>query len=143
MILCDANLLLYAYNSVAKEHSPAANWLETVLSGSEVVGFCWPVISAFVRISTNPSAFPSPLSMDEAVGYVNEWLDQKNSAVVAPGPDHWLTFSRLLKEGKVRGSAATDAEIAAYSIEYGAILHTADRGFARFPNLKFLNPLGS
>jgi len=143
MILCDVNLLLYAYNPTAKEHTLAVNWLETILSGSEAVAFCWPVISAFLRVSTNPRAFLDPLTMPEAIQHVNEWLERKNSTVTVPGPEHWLIFSQLLGEGQVRGAMTTDAEIAAYAVEYGAVLHTADRGFARFPNLKTLNPLGS
>jgi uncharacterized protein len=34
-----------------------------------------------------------------------------------------------------------DAEIAALTIEYGGVLHTADRDFARFPGLRWVNPL--
>ena len=142
MILCDSNLLLYAYNPTAREHTLAVNWLETILSGSELVGFCWPVLSAFLRIGTNPRAFIDPLTMSEAIQHVNEWLEQKNSTLIVPGPDHWLIFSNLLVEGKVRGPMTTDAEIAAYALEHGAVLHTADRGFSRFPGLKTLNPLG-
>ena len=143
MIVCDANLLLYAYNPTAREHTVAANWLETSLSGSELVGFCWPVISAFLRISTSPRAFLDPLTMEEAIGHVNEWVEQKNSTVLVPSPDHWVIFTQLLKEGKIRGAMTSDAEIATYAVENGAVLHTADRGFSRFPDLKFLNPLGS
>lgn len=80
--------------------------------------------------------------MSEAIQHVNEWLEQKNSTLIVPGPDHWLIFSNLLVEGKVRGPMTTDAEIAAYALEHGAVLHTADRGFSRFPGLKTLNPLG-
>lgn len=143
MIVCDANLLLYAYNPTAKEHTVAVNWLETVLSGSELVGFCWPVISAFLRISTSFRAFLDPLTMEQAIGHVNEWLEQKNSTVLVPSADHWVIFTELLKEGKIRGSMTTDAEIGTYAVEHGAVLHTADRGFSRFPSVKTLNPLGS
>lgn len=143
MIVCDANLLLYAYNSVIKEHTVAVNWLETILSGSETVGFCWPVISAFLRISTSSQAFVNPLTMEQAVSDVNEWLGRPNSAVLAPTTEHWMIFTRMLEEGNVRGRTTTDAEIAAYTIEHGAVLHTADRDFRRFSSLQIMNPLGS
>ena len=143
MIVCDANLLLYAYNPTAKEHTVAANWLETILSGSEVVGFCWPVISAFLRVSTSPRVFLDPLEMEEAVARASEWFEQKNSTVLAPSSDHWVIFTRLIREGKIRGPMTTDAEIATYAVENGAVLHTADRGFSRFPGLRVENPLGN
>jgi hypothetical protein len=81
--------------------------------------------------------------MDEAVQHVNEWLERRNSAVVTPTPEHWLVFSNLLCEGKVRGPLTTDAEIAAYAIEYGAVLYTTDRDFGRFVSLQTINPLGN
>jgi hypothetical protein len=47
----------------------------------------------------------------------------------------------MLLEGKVRGPLATDAQLAALTIEYGGVLYTADRDFARFPGLRWVNPL--
>jgi predicted nucleic acid-binding protein len=47
----------------------------------------------------------------------------------------------MLVEGQVRGPDATDAQLAAMTIEYGGVLHTTDRGFARFPGLRWVNPL--
>jgi hypothetical protein len=35
----------------------------------------------------------------------------------------------------------TDAQLAALTIEYGGILCTTDRDFARFPGLSWVNPL--
>jgi hypothetical protein len=141
VILCDANLLLYAYNRDALENARAVRWLENSLSGGETVAFCWPVISAFLRISTNLRTFTKPLSMSEAIGHVDEWLARKNSAVVGPTSEHWLIFSKLLSDAGVRGPMTTDAEIATYAIEHGAVLHTADHGFARFRAVKTFHPL--
>jgi uncharacterized protein len=47
----------------------------------------------------------------------------------------------MLVEGQVTGPLVTDAEIAALTIEYGGVLHTTDRDFARFPGLRWVNPL--
>ena len=143
MILCDANVLLYAYNPTAREHTGARNWLETALTGSEWVGFCWPVLSCFLRLSTSSRAYLDPLSMEEAIEIVNSWLHRANAQLVLPTDRHWVVFSRLLNEGKVRGPLTSDAEIAAYAIEHGASLATTDRDFSRFPGLTSFNPLGS
>jgi predicted nucleic acid-binding protein len=35
----------------------------------------------------------------------------------------------------------TDAQLAALTIEHGGVLHTTDRDFARFPGLRWTNPL--
>jgi predicted nucleic acid-binding protein len=34
-----------------------------------------------------------------------------------------------------------DAVLASIALEHGAILHTTDRDFSRFPGLKWTNPL--
>ena len=50
MILVDANLLLYAEDSRSDAHEAARTWWDAQLSGSEPVGLCWPVLTAFIRI---------------------------------------------------------------------------------------------
>jgi predicted nucleic acid-binding protein len=44
-------------------------------------------------------------------------------------------------DGQVRGPLITDAQLAALAVEYGGVLHTTDRDFARFPGLRWMNPL--
>jgi len=41
----------------------------------------------------------------------------------------------------VQGPVTTDAQLAALTIESGGVLHTTDRDFARFPGLRWVNPL--
>ena len=53
MILVDANILLYAEDSVSESHDAARTWWDEQLSGSEPVALCWPVVTAFIRIGRN------------------------------------------------------------------------------------------
>jgi predicted nucleic acid-binding protein len=53
MILVDANLLLYAYDSARTRTSGGAGWLEDVLAKPKPVLFPWQSIHTF-RIATNP-----------------------------------------------------------------------------------------
>src|SRR5262250_2784874 len=75
MILLDANLLLYAYNSSAEQHENAREWLEEVFSGHGPVALSWPTILAFLRITTHPR-LPHALSQADAAQIVSEWLDR-------------------------------------------------------------------
>jgi len=50
MMLADANLLLYAYNTDADQHNSAREWLELSLSGPDLFGLTWQTIMAFIRI---------------------------------------------------------------------------------------------
>ena len=140
MILVDANLLLYAYNNRAEEHEKAKDWLSETLSGDEPVAFCWPVIMAFLRLATSPRIFSRPLSRSEAVVIVAEWLERPQAVILTPGERHWEIFQKLAVEGKVSSALFSDCHLAALAVEHGAVVHTTDRDFARFPNLKFQNP---
>jgi uncharacterized protein len=141
VIFVDANLLLYAYNASADEHSSAKAWLERALSGAEPVALCWPVLLAFLRISTNSRAFPHPLSRLEAMLAVSSWLERPQAVVVSAEQSHWELLQRLLSEGKISGPLVSDAHLAAMTMEHGGTLYTTDRDFSRFPNLRFVNPL--
>lgn len=79
--------------------------------------------------------------MDRAIGIAQQWIDLKNVRLLIPGERYWSLLQIMLIEGQVNGRSVTDAALAALTIEYGAVLHTADRGFARFPGLRWINPL--
>jgi toxin-antitoxin system PIN domain toxin len=83
----------------------------------------------------------NPLSVDEAAAIVADWLERPMVTLLNPGERHWETLCDLMAKGQARGSLIMDAHLAALAIEHGAILATSDRDFARFPGLKFFNPL--
>ena len=141
MILVDVNLLLYAYNTSAEHHKKASRWLEDVLSGHEPMALAWTVILAFLRLTSNRRIFPHPLSRAEAARVIAGWLDRSQAVIVNPGENHWEILQRTMSEGKASGPLIADAHLAALAIEHGATLYTTDRDFARFPKLKFQNPL--
>jgi uncharacterized protein len=142
VIVPDINLLLYANNPVAREYTVAQNWVESILNGNEAVGFCWPVLSGFIRISTSPRALLDPLDIRTAIELVEDYIGRENVVILSATDRHWLIFSDLLVKAKVRGAMTSDAEIATLVIENGGTLYTTDHGFSRYPGLKFVNPLG-
>ena len=79
--------------------------------------------------------------MEEAAARVEEWAALPMVHLLAPSDRHWDFFRRMLVEGKASGPLTTDAQLAALTIENGGILYTTDRDFARFPGLKWVNPL--
>jgi len=68
-------------------------------------------------------------------------MNLPRARVLTPGERHWSLLRRMLLDGQARGPMATDAQLAALTIEYGGVLHTTDRDFARFPGLRWVNPL--
>jgi toxin-antitoxin system PIN domain toxin len=137
----DANLLLYAYNGDSPHFLAASSFVNDAFSGSELVGLPWQVIWAFLRLSTTNRVFAKPASMDRAIDIVQQWIDLKHVRLLGPGDRHWRVFRQVLIQGKVRGPLTTDAELAALTIEHGGTLYTTDRDFARFPGLRWVNPL--
>lgn len=142
MIVIDANLLIYAYDLDSAHHKKSHSWLEEALSGVEAVGLPWQSVSAFLRVITNRRLSGMRVSLQQAVQVVDEWLQQPNVQMLVPADQHWSVLRQMILEGQASGPLVSDAEIAAITIEHGAVLHTADRDFARFPGLRWKNPLG-
>lgn len=143
MILTDANLLLYAYNPDAAGHTRAREWIEGSLSAPDLFAFSWQTITAFIRIGTNPRAFPNPFTVVEATEIVSEWLARPQAVILTPGERHWAILRELLTQGQAAGPLAMDAHLAALAIEHGAVLATTDRDFSRFLGLQIINPISA
>lgn len=141
MIVIDVNLLIYAYDTATPEHARARTWLEDVFSGSDLIGLPWLSVWAFLRVLTYPGQAGERLSMEHAVEIVQQWLEMPNVRLLNPGERHWTILREVLESGGVRGKLTSDAALAALAMEYGGVLYTNDRDFARFPGLRWVNPL--
>jgi uncharacterized protein len=141
VIVLDANLLIYSYNVGSSHHVGARAWFESTLSRVEVVGLPWQAVSAFLRVMTNPKLPAERFDLEQAARIVDLWLAHPNVQVLTPGVGYWPLFRRMVIEGRAAGPRVSDAAIAALTMEYGGVLHTADRDFARFPGLRWTNPL--
>ena len=130
----DVNVLLYAKNSDAREHSRARAWLEEALSGAEPVGFAWVVLLGFLRIATRLS---SPLPAPEALDTIDEWLERPNGEIVHPTRRHPQLLRELVERSGTAGNLTTDAHLAALTMEHGATLSSFDGDFHRFAGLRF------
>jgi len=141
VIVLDVNILLYAYDSTSSHHVKARAWIEQTFSGGVLVGLPWNTILAFLRIVTNTRLQGRRFTVEEAIQIVQSWIEQPNVRLLGPGEGHWSMLSQILMAGQVRGPLVPDAEIAALTLECGGVLHTTDRDFARFPGLRWTNPL--
>jgi uncharacterized protein len=141
MILVDANLLLYAANQVAAEHERARRWLDDRLNGTVPVGLPWPSLLAFVRLATNPLVVRHPIPPAEAWRQVEEWLTCGAAWTPLPGGAHREIVCAFLTASWMTSRLVPDAHLAALAVEHGLTLQSTDGDFARFPNLKWENPL--
>lgn len=141
MILPDINLLIHAYNSESPQHAAAKAWWEEQLNGVKPVGLAWVALLGFIRIVTHPAVLARPLPVRAACGHVRSWLDRPQAAVVQPGDRHADILFGLLESVGSAGNLTTDAHLAALAIEHQAELTSTDADFARFPGLRWSNPL--
>jgi toxin-antitoxin system PIN domain toxin len=141
VILVDANLLLYAEDSLSERHAAARSWWDERLSGSAPVCLCWPVLTAFIRVGTNPRLHRRPLARNEACGRVQSWFGQPCVRLIHPTVKHWPLFQAMLKESNAEGNLVSDAHLAALAVEHNCVLQSTDTDFARFRTLKWENPI--
>jgi toxin-antitoxin system PIN domain toxin len=141
VILVDANLLLYAANSAASDHAEARAWLDDRLNGSTRVGLPWASLLAFVRIATNPAIVRNPVSAAVAWRQCKAWLACEVVWIPLPGARHAQVLESLLAHRFMTSRLVPDAHLAALAIEHGLTLFSSDGDFAKFPQLKWENPL--
>lgn len=111
MILPDVNVLVYAHREDTPHHRACRDWLESVVNADSVFGLSDLVAGGFVRIVTHPRIF------------------------------RWRIFRRLCREAGAKGNLVPDAWFAAMAMEHGCEWITTDGDFARFPGLRWRNPL--
>jgi len=143
VILVDANILLYAEDQLGPQHEVAREWWDAQLSAASPVCLCWSVLCAFIRIGTSSRVFERPLSLKQAIARVQSWLDQPCTRLIHPTERHWTVLRALLIEGQALGNLVSDAHLAALAVQHGCTLMSTDRDFARFPNIKWKNPLST
>ena len=139
MILVDANLLVYASAPKTPQHTAARDWLDECLNGTARVGLPWPSLLAFMRIVSNPRLFEHA-SLADAREQVRSWLSLPTTWVPSPTDAHAGILDELLA-GESAHRLVPDAHLAALALEHGLVLCSSDGDFARFPQLRWENPL--
>ena len=141
MIIPDVNLLVFAHNDRAREHAKARAWWEECLNGKTPVGLPWVSMGGFLRLTTHPRVLAHPMNITTAVAHVREWLEQPPVRLLQPSAKFVDLFLHYLEELGSAGNLTTDAHLAALAVENQAELHSSDADFARFPGLRWINPL--
>lgn len=140
MLLADVNVLVYAFRRDAPGHQRYASWLGELIDSDTAFALADLVLSGFLRIVTHPAIFNPPSPVDRAIAFVEQVRNRPHAVTVAPGPRHWGIFTALCRQTAATGNVVPDAFLAALAIESGCEWITTDRGFARFPGLRWRHP---
>lgn len=141
MKLLDVNILVAAHREDAEQHHSIRPWLESQLENPPGIALSDLVLSGFVRVVTHPKIFKIPTPLEQALEFAVDLRARSSVTVVRPGINHWEIFLGLCRSADARGNLVPDAYHAALAIEYGLEWITFDRGFARYPRLRWSCPL--
>jgi toxin-antitoxin system PIN domain toxin len=141
LILVDTNILIYSFINLFPNHRDAQNWLNQVLDGTDRVGLPWASLLGFLRVATNPRVFSQAAPIADAWAQVVAWLQCDTAWVPEPTERHSIVLGELLALPGIHGNLIPDAHLAALAIEHGLTLCSTDGDFARFPGLRWINPL--
>ena len=141
MVLWDVNLLLYASIPQSEHFGRCRPLLQRLVDGDEHFAVSELILAAFVRIGTNPRVFKPPADPAETFAICRALREHPQAVQLTPGKRHWEIFEDLVLGTGLHGSDTTDAYLAALALEHGCEFWTADNHFARFPGLRWHNPL--
>lgn len=143
MQLWDVNVLVSSHRREDPSNDAMAEWLRSTIASGAAVGLPSIVLSAFLRIVSNPRAFRDPTPIDIALAYVEDLLAYANVRVVQPGPSHWKVFADLCHRLQPTGNQVPDVYLSAMAIDGGCVWVSADRGFDGVPGLRWRDPRAS
>lgn len=135
------NVLVDAFRVNQPRHTAVRAWLEQALDDGTIVGIPELAMSGFLRVVTHPRVFNEPDDVEDALVFAERLYGLPNVLAIRPGARHWTIFARLCRVTHAVGNAIPDAYLAAMAIECGSELASGDRGFARFPNLRWHDPV--
>ncbi len=141
MILADVNVLVYAHREDLPQHERYSAWLAEEIESGVSYALCDASLTGFIRIVTNGRIFDQPTPLQVAFEAVENLREQPGAVHLSPGARHWPLFTDLCSAVGARGNDIPDAYLAALAIESGSELVTADRGFERFPGLRWSCPV--
>jgi toxin-antitoxin system PIN domain toxin len=139
VILCDVGVLLNAMVERSAHHEVCRRELERLRARPGEMAVCDLVLAAVLRIGSNPRVFRPCPTAAEVFAFVEALRAPAEVRRVSPGLRHWTIFRDLVLGGDVQGADTTDAYLAALALEHGCEWWTTDRGFERFPGLRWRN----
>jgi len=136
VLLPDVNVLLAGYRADHAHHRLARRFLDQARTGTRPIALSDFALAGVVRLATNPRVFVNPDPVEGVLDYVEALLEPP-AQLLQPGGTHWTRFAELCRHRQLRGNLVPDAYLAAVALEQRAELVTFDRGFGRYPGLRW------
>jgi toxin-antitoxin system PIN domain toxin len=143
MFVADTNVLVYAANADAPEHTRCRELVEAWRHGREPWYTSWAILYEFACIVTHPRVLPQPWSAEAALEFVRALIDTPSHRVLVESERHVLVGQELVHGvPALGGNLFHDYHTAVLMREHGVSrIYTRDADFRRFPFLQVIDPL--
>ena len=141
--LIDTNILLYAANKDSAEHGVAIDFLSGCVSGTDAWYLTEGIVYEFLRVSTHPRVFGSPLNWRSAMQYLSVIIERDNVFVLTAGLEHWSVLGEILEQiRRPEGNLFFDIRTYTLMREHAVrTVYTADSDFLQFEDITVVNPM--
>lgn len=138
---CDVNVLLYASDAASPVHAQAAEFLRRATTEGDLFCLGWPTLMSYLRVSTHPGIFKTPLTPERALGNVESLTALPRVRLLAEEPGFLDVYRAVCDGVTVRGNLVPDAHLVALLRQHGVrTLYTRDADFRKFPFLDVRDP---
>jgi uncharacterized protein len=140
MNLLDANVLIALHRADHEHHNAVTKWFQTLLEDGSPFGspdLCWV---AFLRLCSSPRVFVTPSPTKALTSFYASVTDQPNYLVVPSYPAQIAQTMALMQAHRATANLVNDAYLASFGILGGWSIASLDHDFARFPNIRWINP---
>ncbi len=143
MLVVDTNILVYAADADAAQHSRARTWLDGQRGRPDAWYTTWPILYEFMRVTTHPRVMRRPWSTPQAWAFVSALLGSPGLGLLVPTERHAAVAGQVISELPfLAGNLVHDAHTAILMREHGVYqIVTRDTDFHRFPFLQVVDPL--
>ncbi len=137
----DVNILLYASDQASPLNAQAIRFLKKRPQDPELFCVAWSTLMGYLRISTHPGIFSSPLSPNEASGNLEALLNLPRVRILTELDGFWKVYREVTGRFPVRGNLVPDAHLAALLRQHDVrMIYTTDMDFKKFDFLEVRNP---
>jgi toxin-antitoxin system PIN domain toxin len=137
----DTNVLVCSEITNTPHHRKARDLVRACAEGGEAWAIPWPCIYEFLRVVTHPRVFHPPVRREVALADLRAVLQSPSLVLLSETTRHAEVMDKVVRASGATGNLIHDAHIAALCLEHGVTeLHTGDRDFLRFKELRAVDP---
>lgn len=142
MFVVDTNVLVYAVDRDAADHTACRGVVERCRSQSEPWYLTWGIAYEFLRVTTHPAIFRHPLSTKEAWAFLEAVFAAPGLGMLVETERHAHVAAEVFAESpNLAGNLVFDAHTAILMRENGVrAIYTHDGDFNRFSFIDVLDP---